>query len=247
MEESNIKKQHFHGGSMNGVCCRRLLDETDVIVEKIQLLVKDKVSKRKRDDNKKCVPLSELTKVLGTFKSLFECIDLVFCKLRILDPTVEEIEEIKIAIKGLEQVWTELDLSITPKMHILLKHTVDQVEWFGGIADKVEDFVEKSHQFGNKLNYLVARMKSQCFRQQELVKIRRQWLTSNPSVSKRIATVHKSNKRKRLQLTESPSNLHSSKIIKAKVKTEKRLKVLKSLFDTSEKNNCSSRSDISED
>ena len=93
MEESNIKKQHFQCGSMNGVCCRRLLDETDVIFEKIQLLVKDKVSKRKIDDNKKYVPLSELTKVLGTFKSLFECIDLVFCKLRILDPTVEEIEK----------------------------------------------------------------------------------------------------------------------------------------------------------
>ena len=60
---------------------------------------------------------------------------------------------------------------------------------------RVEDFVEKSHQIGKRLDYLVARMKSQCFRQQELVKIRRQWLTSNPSVSKRIATIHRQKKR----------------------------------------------------
>ena len=90
---------------------------------------------------------------------------LVFSKLRIIDPTVCEIEEMKLAIKGLEKVWDELDLSITPKMHILVHHTVDQIIWFDGIADKVEDFVEKSHQFGKKLDYLVARMNSQCFRQ----------------------------------------------------------------------------------
>ena len=71
---------------MNGVCCRRLLDDSDIIFGKIRELVKDKLLKRKTEDN--LVPLSELTKVLNTFEYLFECIDLVFSKLRIIDPTV---------------------------------------------------------------------------------------------------------------------------------------------------------------
>ena len=35
LEEHNIKRQHFHGGAMNGVCSRRLLDNTESIFEKI--------------------------------------------------------------------------------------------------------------------------------------------------------------------------------------------------------------------
>ena len=54
----------------------------------------------------------------------------------------------KIGIQGLETLWNELDLSITPKMHILLKHTIAQDIQFGGIWDKVEDFIKKSHQDG---------------------------------------------------------------------------------------------------
>ena len=36
LEQCNIQKQHFHGGSMNGVCCRRLLDNSGKIFEKIK-------------------------------------------------------------------------------------------------------------------------------------------------------------------------------------------------------------------
>ena len=79
----------------------------------------------------------------------------------------------KVAIQGLEKLWRELYLTITPKMHILTNHTIDQVIQFGGIVDKVEDFVEKFHQTGKRLDHLVAQMNSQCFRQKELVKIRR--------------------------------------------------------------------------
>ena len=115
--------------------------------------------------------------------------------MRILDPSEVEIKEIGKAIKVLEGLWKKLDLNITPKMHILTCHTLDQVIMFGGIADKVEDFVEKAHQMGKKLDHLVSRMSSQSFRQQELVKIRRQWLTSDPLVSNQLSKIQKQRKR----------------------------------------------------
>ena len=37
----------------------------------------------------------------------------------------------------------KLDLNITPKMHILTCHTIEQVRMLEGIAGKVEYFLEK--------------------------------------------------------------------------------------------------------
>ena len=125
LEESNIKKQHFHGGAMNGVCCRRLLDNTELIFGKIEELIRNRMN----DDNKTThnVDLDSLTSVIVTFKKLFECMDVVFVKLQQIDPTVCEIEEMKVAIKELELLWNELELSVTPKFHILTVHTIQQV------------------------------------------------------------------------------------------------------------------------
>ena len=220
LEERNIKKQHFHGGSMNGVCCRRLLDNVDVIFENIQSMVKDKIAK-KDENNKQNIEL--LFGVIDTFKDLFECMDIVFSKLRILDPSEVEIKEIGKAIKVLEGLWKKLDLNITPKMHILTCHTLDQVIMFGGIADKVEDFVEKAHQIGKKLDHLVSRMSSQSFRQQELVKIRRQWLTSDPLVSNQLSTIQKQRKR---NINYSPEKKPTRSEMHKRIKTEKRKDVM---------------------
>ena len=115
-------------------------------------------------------------------------------------------------------------------MHILCKHAIEQVKRFGGIADKVEDFVEKSHQVGKKLDALVARMQSQCFRQQELVKIRRQWLSSDPAVSKNICHIHQSKKRKPRDLRYVNVKETKTKSL-IKVKREKRQRVMQTLFD----------------
>ena len=103
----------------------------------------------------------------------------MFYRLRILDPTTDEIEETKKAIDTLSILWKEIDLKKGPKLHILFDHTMKQVNKFKGIADLVEDFVEKFHQVGKRLDCLVARMSAKSFRQQEMVKIRRQWLTTN--------------------------------------------------------------------
>ena len=65
--------------------CRRLLDEIDVVFEKITNLVIAKIEGNVNRDNEE---LEKLTEVVKTFKSLFECMDVTFSKLRILDPTV---------------------------------------------------------------------------------------------------------------------------------------------------------------
>ena len=185
------------------------------------------ISKERIEEN---VPIEELTRVIMTFKSLFDCMDVVFSKLRILDPTKREIEEIDVSIKGLASIWKELDLNVTPKMHILICHTLDQVVMLGGIADKVEDFIEKAHQTGKKLDHLVARMSSQSFYQQELVKIRRQWLASDPFVTNHLSAVQQQTKRK--FRSDSPKKKPTKAYNRKRVKREKRNDTMEKLLET---------------
>ena len=198
LEDHNIKKQHFHGGAMNGVCARRLLDNVDPIFERMHSLMLDKLRTNTRKTEKR---VDILTKVLDDFHSLFEIMDLVFSRLRILDPTTEEIDSAEKAIQMLKTMWRKLQLSITPKCHILFDHTIDQVRTHNGIADLVEDYVEHAHQVGKKLDHLVARLSSQNFREKELMKIRRQWLGNDPLIQDQLQHVKVITKR---QMRDSP-------------------------------------------
>ena len=205
LEESSIKKQSFHGGAMNGVCCRRLLDNSDVIFRKIKSIVLERFELRKRANYEQDLEL--LTDKLDQYKALFETTDVVFSYLRILNPTDEEKVKTKDAIRVLESMWRKMEIWYTPKAHILFDHASNQVEMYGGIADLAEDHLERSHQDGKRLDHLVARMSSQGFVQQELAKIRRQWLGSDPAVHNQLQTV-KSNRKRVFHL---PSRLHTKK------------------------------------
>lgn len=87
-----------------------------------------------------------------------------------MGPSDEEVEETKIAMKKLQAYWETAKISVTPKAHAFFVHGIDQMERFDGIADKVEDFLEKAHQTGKKLNNLTVRM-PQKFEQKQRTQI----------------------------------------------------------------------------
>ena len=111
----------------------------------------------------KVISYIDLDNVLDKFKNLFETLDVIFSLLLLCSPTEEEIDKAEHCIRQLEQKWNELELSHMPKFHILLDHTIDQVCLFGGIADLVEDFIEKSHQISKRLDHITARLSNQKF------------------------------------------------------------------------------------
>ena len=74
LENVKIKKQHFHGGSMNGVCCRRLLDNIDQIFEITNKITTDKL----KEQTKKDEDIEYITLVCTKFHDIFEVVDLVF-------------------------------------------------------------------------------------------------------------------------------------------------------------------------
>lgn len=162
LEDYKIKRQSFHGGAMNRVPCCCLLDNLDVIFPKIRSLVRRRVwDNYKRS---KLISLEELDNVLDTFVGLFETMDILFSLLSQYCPIEEEINKTDHCINKLwEYKWNKLELSHTPKLHILLDHTFHQVIIFSEIADLAEKFVEKSHQIGKRLDHITACMNSQHF------------------------------------------------------------------------------------
>ena len=53
LETCNIKKQHFHGSSMNGVSCHHLLDNLDIIFPEIEKVVLERLNCAKTSKTEK--------------------------------------------------------------------------------------------------------------------------------------------------------------------------------------------------
>lgn len=201
---------------MNGVRSRSLLDNIDPIFEKVQKLMLDKLTSKSNLSKDK---ISLLTQVLEDFISLFKIMDLVFLKLCILDPTTEEIENAEKGVQMLETIWRKLQLSITPKCHILFDHTIDQVKSHNDIADLLEDYVKHVHQTGEQLDHLVVHISSLFFCKKELVKIQHQWLSNDPLIQHQVQKVKEATKH---WIRDSPTVLKFTK--SSKMKDSKKVK-----------------------
>lgn len=191
----DIKPQAFHGGAMNGVCAKRLLNNAEEIMKKVETFAVERLTKGQHENDKRC-SVTDLTEKLQKYTELLLVLDVVIALLRTPAPTDEEILKAQEAILVLEVMWREMELNITPKAHILFCHTIYQFVKYGGIADKVEDFVEKAHQQGKRLDNIVKRMPSQCYIQQSLTKIKRMWMQSDPAVEEQQELVKEISKRK---------------------------------------------------
>ena len=138
----------------------------------------------------------EMINKLNSYSKLFECLDVVFAYLRILDPLEEELTISKKAIDNLRQLWTSLDLSVTPKAHILFTHVCEQQRRLNGLADKGEDFIELSHQEGIRLDYLTARIPKK-YDSKQKTQLSIQWRASNPLVQEATQRAMANTSRKR--------------------------------------------------
>jgi hypothetical protein len=60
----------------------------------------------------------------------------------------EQIEHLKKSVRTAVGLWRGMDQSISPKVHAIEDHLVEQIVRLKGIGDLGEDFVEQSHQDG---------------------------------------------------------------------------------------------------
>ena len=89
--------------------------------------------------------IAKFGKMLGMFDSIFAQVRGVEAGLL---PTNEQIEKLAQTIEMTRVLWVGSGWSTNqPKWHLLFEgHLVDQVHLFWGLADKLDDVIEKAHQ-----------------------------------------------------------------------------------------------------
>jgi hypothetical protein len=139
LENFKITRALYHGGDYNGVCCRRLVDNSKNIsneVRKILITKKNELCKDMTIDKK----MDEVDQLLGL-------LDAAFAYLNICYPNELEKQKAREAIAALSSYWRKLGLSITLKAQVMEQHACHFNDMFG-IGDKEESFIEQGHQIG---------------------------------------------------------------------------------------------------
>ena len=160
---------------------------------------------------------------LQKYEEVFELLDATFACLRIIDPTEDEFCLAQQLVDRVKAAWDDLELSVTPKAHILFEHVVPLSRKFGGLGDKVEEFIEEMHQQQKRQTQLVSRM-SAGFEAQMRTTHRNLWMNNHPLVERELANVNTFKKR---NVSESTSNANTEKADKMKDRnTDRFIKVL---------------------
>jgi len=147
-----ITRAHYHGGEFNGKGVMKLMNDADLVMRNIRDHILEKIPENERAGNDEiCDFLSKYSNVLLVFDKIFST-----ARARIGSLDDGEIQTLVEYIKQALVLWRRLKLSVTPKIHVLEDHLVEQLvkEENGlilrGIGEFTEDFVEQAHQFGNR-------------------------------------------------------------------------------------------------
>jgi hypothetical protein len=194
---AGIVPQAFHGGAFNGVDCRRFLNEVDDIMDAIRKESAERLRKNiEKHPEQVKITRKILEDKLDSYTKLFSTMDAVFSLLRTPAPTDLEKQQAKESIKVFETLWLELGISITVKAHILFDHAMDHLNKQGGIADRVEDFIEKHHQIIKRLDHLTGTISSKCFKQQQMTLLGRLHTKSHPVIQNQVNRILEESRRK---------------------------------------------------
>ena len=193
LSANNIAIQAFFGGHMTYITLRQYMKKIDIIMmgnmSRILARIKARntrpLTKQDADLHEALKPLSiDACKAkIQKITEIFKLLETTFGCLRIIDPTEEELLLAEKFVDDVKTAWIELELSVTPKAHLLFNHAVAASRKFGGLGDKVEEFVEEMHQHSKKQHHLVCRM-SGGFEQQMHTTHRNLWVKSHPLVER---------------------------------------------------------------
>ena len=100
----------------------------------------------------RCLTNEEIETISNGYRDLLITLGEAFRSLRKVDPTDADFETCQNFIDRSMSKWRELNLSVTPKAHLFEDHAVNQMKNVpGGLGHKTEDFVERNHQDGVRL------------------------------------------------------------------------------------------------
>jgi len=146
LKEVGVELSSYHGGSLNGKDIKKVMDNASHIFDQFAAIFKEW---KKKD----CLLSDDDLDLLCLhFREAYVLWDGAFSVARKIDPTDEDAETYQRFALAALQGSLILQCSITPKVHTMLKHVKWQMKNLpGGLGDKMEDWVERIHQWGIRM------------------------------------------------------------------------------------------------
>ena len=133
--------------------------------------------------------VTEFNEILEMHRDLFRAQDAVYAHLRLIDSTPAEMNETRRRIKIMKRCWNKMNLSITPKAHLVFEHAADDQMTFGGIGDKVEDHLETRHQEQGRYDHILLKMQGS-FKARMNRQLKYEWRNLDVRVQKQVELVN---------------------------------------------------------
>ena len=146
LKEVGVELSSYHGGSLNGKDVKKVMNNASHIFDQLAAILKE----GKRKD---CLMSDDDIGLLCLhFWEVYVLWDGAFSLARKIDPTDEDTETYQRFVLAALQGSLTLQCSITPKVHAMLRHVKWQMKNLpGGLGDKMEDWVERIHQWGIRM------------------------------------------------------------------------------------------------
>jgi hypothetical protein len=140
-----LKHELYFAGKLNGNSCRKQMEKAEEWSEAMAALDIFNSNQSRLTEQEVKNEIAKFGKMLGMFDSILAQVRGVDAGLL---PTEEQISMLATTIEKTRELWLGSGWSTDqPKWHLLFDgHLVDQVRQFWGLADKLDDVIEKAHQ-----------------------------------------------------------------------------------------------------
>ena len=197
LESHGVTIQTYHGGNLTGGAILTFLEKHQSIMDDIKDVCKQYIDQHIREGSSLSLPTIEVFNLkLDAHRRLFKAQDAVYAHLRLIHPTRQEMIETRERIAIMKSLWLSMGLSVTPKAHLIFTHAADDQQRYGGIGDKIEDPLEKRHQFQMQVDLILNRMKGGLETKMH-TQLKYEWRNTHPLVIEQIKHVSSRTRRKR--------------------------------------------------
>jgi len=164
LEPYGVTRAAYHGGNLVGPSVKSLMSNADDIFSSLEVFLTDVA-----EENGILIEeeVEQVQARLQVYQLALKNFDRLFSLLREKDSTLNVTEKNEQLAKFLDAAilcWRRLNMSVTPKLHILEDHLLDVIAHIETLQYFDEEFVERAHQKGLKYNRITKGMSRNPFR-----------------------------------------------------------------------------------
>lgn len=189
LKKIGVQVQAYHGGSLNGKDIIKVMNNATYLFNEYAKILK--AGKRDNCD----LSNDDIDALCQNFQMVFVLWDSAISFARKKNPEPNDVimywHFVCAAIEG----HVKLGLSVTPKVHLMHKHVVPQMtDITGGMGNKMEDGLERSHQTGGRYRLQFGRVSN--LQTRAVAKQRYAHCSTNPEVVQQMMEVEAASKRR---------------------------------------------------